>query len=56
MDLIKLDEKNPPTVYASAFRLPVTVMEDVKARYPGIIFGSRDDQVLDFVLSHAVFA
>ncbi len=56
MDLIELDKKNPPSVYASAFRLPVTVMEDVKARYPNIVFGSRDDQVLDFVLSHAVFA
>jgi len=56
MDLIELDKKNRPSVYASAFRLPVTVMEDVKARYPNIIFGNRDDHVLDFVLSHAVFA
>ena len=56
MDLIELDKKNPPSVYASAFRLPVTVMEDVKARYQNIIFGNRDDQVIDFVLSHPVFA
>jgi hypothetical protein len=56
MDLIELDKKDPPSIYASAFRLPVTVMEDVKARYPNIIFGNRDDHVLDFVLSHPVFA
>jgi hypothetical protein len=56
MDLIELDKKNTPSVYASAFRLPVTVMEDVKARYPNILFGGREDTVLDFVLSHGVFA
>jgi hypothetical protein len=56
MDLIELDKVKPPSVYASAFGLPVTVMEDVKTRYPNIVFGGRDEKLLDFVLSHAVFA
>jgi hypothetical protein len=52
---IELDKETSAKVYASAFRLPATVRESVKGKYPRIVFGNRDDQVLDFVLNHPVF-
>jgi len=55
MNLIELSQESSPQVYASAFGLPVTVMEDVKAKYPNIIFGDRHEKLLDFVLSYSVF-
>lgn len=55
IDLLELDPANPPEIYSSAFNLPATIIADMKAKYPKMVFGERTESLLDFVLSHAVF-